>query len=88
MSEQQKDVDQQDELKRIFFPILITSLRKKWSVMKKRFYRIFDVEEEERGKRLKKEGPILCKPYLVTIKAIYHEYYGRHGSYHFSFSNR
>jgi hypothetical protein len=44
------------------------------------FNEIFEIDEEHEKREGKKEErkkePILCKPYLVTIKAIYHEYYG------------
>jgi hypothetical protein len=44
------------------------------------FNEIFEIDEEHEkhdGKNEeRKKEPILCKPYLVTIKAIYHEYYG------------
>jgi hypothetical protein len=46
--------------------------------MKKVFYKMFDADEEDEEKEEEiKKDPIECKPYLVTIEAIYHEYYGR-----------
>jgi hypothetical protein len=40
------------------------------------FNKIFDIDEENEEQIQEAQVPILCKPYLVTIKAIYHEYYG------------
>jgi hypothetical protein len=80
MSEQQKDVDQQHELNEgeSVFPDLDNLTPEELETMKKVFYKMFDADEEDEEKEEEKEKtPILCKPYLVTIEAIYHEYYGR-----------
>ena len=80
MSDQQKDVDQQHELneEESVFPDLDNLTPEELKTMKKVFYKMFDADEEDEEKEEeKKKAPILCKPYLVTIEAIYHEYYGR-----------
>jgi len=76
VSEQQKDVEQQDEMKG-FLPDPKSLSPEEGEIMKKLFYSMFDVEEEEDEKDSKKpQAPVMCKPYLVTIESIYHEYYG------------
>ena len=80
MSEQQKDVDKQHELSEgeSDFPDLDNLTPEELKTMKKVFYKMFDADEEDEEKEEEKEkAPILCKPYLVTIEAIYHEYYSR-----------
>ncbi len=83
MSDQQKDVDQQHELNEgeSVFPDLDNLTPEEVDAIKKGFYSLFDADEEneehEENEEEKEKAPILCKPYLVTIKAIYHEYCGR-----------
>jgi hypothetical protein len=80
MSDQQTDVDQQHELNEgeSVFPDLDNLTPEELKTMKKVFYKMFDADEEDEEKEEEKEkAPILCKPYLVTIEAIYHEYYSR-----------
>jgi len=80
MSDQQKDVDQQHELneEESVFSDLDNLTPEELKTMKKVFYKMFDADEEDEEKEEEiKKDPIECKPYLVTIEAIYHEYYGR-----------
>jgi hypothetical protein len=79
VSEQQKDFDQQHESNggKGFFPNPENLTPEEAETMKKLFYSMFDVEEEDDEKdKEKRQAPIMCKPYLVTIESIYHEYYG------------
>ena len=77
VSEQQKNVDEQHELSEEDFiiPDLDNLTLEELEALKKRFYKLFDADEEDEEEAEENEAPILCKPYLVTIEAIYHEYF-------------
>jgi hypothetical protein len=76
VGEQPKDAEQQDEMKG-FWPDPESLTPAELEIMKKAFLSMFDVEEEEDEENSEKpQAPVLCRPYLVFVEAIYHEYRG------------
>lgn len=82
MSDQQKEFDQPHGLneEEIISSELDNLTPEELEAIEKKIYRFLNPdgkkkEHREKEEKIKKD-PFECKPYLVTIKAIYHEYYG------------